>query len=1108
MKKKFILPIVTLVLTLFGLGSCQFITHDHNYGDTWSHDDTHHWKVCTVEGCGRVSFKDEHVGGTATETEKAKCSVCGESYGSLKGHTHANTVSKVDEAYLKDPATCESKAVNYKSCECGEKGNETFEHGEPLGHDYTNASWHYDENQHWQVCVRDNCEVTSNKVNHSGGTATELEKAICEVCSQPYGNLLNHVTHTYDQEVKLDKYIASAATCEDDATYYVSCICGEKGSTTFVDVDSKLGHDFASSWSSNETHHYHECERDNCDEIDELVEHFGGTATETEKAVCEGCGKPYGEYLEHSHVFDQEVVATIYLNQPATCTAPATYFVSCLCGEKGSESFEYGQALGHDETIKFDGQDHWYECSRENCDYESMKENHSGGTATELERPICEECGQVYGELLDHVYTYVPTVEATCGVEGVLEHYTCSGCDNLFRIVESIYVVVDESDLVIEPLEHNLVYVNDELEGHHQECDRENCDYSTDVVPHEEKDPACGEEVKCVCGYVLHEAGVGEHELTYDYINGLNVCNICDQEVRLENSASWYISGAMNGWDQGYSLYRHPNDDNIRVRAFDLEVGTYPFKVLHKEGDNNLTWYGNKGTMVDGAHGWDFSKDVSADCQITINVPGTYLFELDYNTLKVSVYQIDETASFGVIGSMNSWVDDVDMTYVGNNVWEAILHLDGATAYEYKVRVNDAWVVSFGKDYLAETNLSYTTTVAGDYLFVFNVNTREITVSLVEHVYGEEIEGTAATCTENGSLAYYTCSHCDAKFIKVENGYQRVTDQELVIEALGHDEKIIFDENYHWVECGRNECDYKSEVEEHKDGEATCTTLAICSVCEQEYGKALGHEMVIVYDKDYHWTKCSRECGEVTEKVEHDGGTATETERAVCTTCSQPYGDLLNHEHNYVKGNVTQPTCEDEGYTTYACACGESYNDDIVPATGHNYQSVVTNPTCEDKGYTTHTCSACDDTYTDNETNALGHTYVYQGIDTTNKKANYTCSRCSLTDARDKVTVYLVPNTNWKSDNARFAVYYWNSSGNTWVSMVKVNDNLYKADIEVAKCTTGIIFCRMNPNTSSNSWSNKWNQTADLSLTGTSNAYTVKAGTWDSGGGTWSTKND
>ena len=78
MKKKFILPIVTLVLTLFGLGSCQFITHDHNYGDTWSHDDTHHWKVCTVEGCGRVSFKDEHVGGTATETEKAKCSVCGE----------------------------------------------------------------------------------------------------------------------------------------------------------------------------------------------------------------------------------------------------------------------------------------------------------------------------------------------------------------------------------------------------------------------------------------------------------------------------------------------------------------------------------------------------------------------------------------------------------------------------------------------------------------------------------------------------------------------------------------------------------------------------------------------------------------------------------------------------------------------------------------------------------------------------------------------------------------------------------------------------------------------------------------------------------------------
>ena len=44
----------------------------------------------------------------------------------------------------------------------------------------------------------------------------------------------------------------------------------------------------------------------------------------------------------------------------------------------------------------------------------------------------------------------------------------------------------------------------------------------------------------------------------------------------------------------------------------------------------------------------------------------------------------------------------------------------------------------------------------------------------------------------------------------------------------------------------------------------------------------------------------------------------------------------------------------------------------------------------------------------------------------------------------------------------------------------------------------------MNPSASGNNWNNKWNQTADLVYDGVNNHYTVKAGTWDKGGGTWS----
>ena len=49
----------------------------------------------------------------------------------------------------------------------------------------------------------------------------------------------------------------------------------------------------------------------------------------------------------------------------------------------------------------------------------------------------------------------------------------------------------------------------------------------------------------------------------------------------------------------------------------------------------------------------------------------------------------------------------------------------------------------------------------------------------------------------------------------------------------------------------------------------------------------------------------------------------------------------------------------------------------------------------------------------------------------------------------------------------------------------------------------------MNPNSTTNGWTQntqKWNQTSDLTIpTNGTNCYTVKDGTWDKGGGTWST---
>lgn len=77
----------------------------HTWSTVWSHDDSEHWKVCTV--CLATGEKLKH---SYNEKNEAK-------------------------DYLFSDATCESPATYHYSCICGAKGSGTFTVGEPLGHD-------------------------------------------------------------------------------------------------------------------------------------------------------------------------------------------------------------------------------------------------------------------------------------------------------------------------------------------------------------------------------------------------------------------------------------------------------------------------------------------------------------------------------------------------------------------------------------------------------------------------------------------------------------------------------------------------------------------------------------------------------------------------------------------------------------------------------------------------------------------------------------------------------------------------------------------------------------------------------------------------------------
>lgn len=96
-----------------------------------------------------------------------------------------------------------------------------------------------------------------------------------------------------------------------------------------------------------------------------------------------------------------------------------------------------------------------------------------------------------------------------------------------------------------------------------------------------------------------------------------------------------------------------------------------------------------------------------------------------------------------------------------------------------------------------------------------------------------------------------------------------------------------------------------------------------------------------------------------------------------------------NHTHSYVD-TVTAPTCTANGYTVHKCSCGDTKTDSYTKMLSHSYQGgicvrcgvledhkhdfkqTVTAPTCISEGFTTYTC-ACGESYKKNYVSALEH---------------------------------------------------------------------------------------------------------------------------------------
>lgn len=331
-------------------------------------------------------------------------------------------------------ATCTQRAT---CTVCG------AEYGDVLGHDFT-TSWTHDDNEHWKQCSR--CDEKDDVGPHTWNSGT----------------------------------VTTAPTCTKAGEETYSCT---KCDATKIEPIPATGHSWKSDWTSDATHHWHECTNKNCDVTDNAgkkgyAEHSGGKATCTQNAVCEFCKAEYGEKLPHD--FTAETVDAKYLKSAATCTEKAVYYKSCaVCGlsSEGTAdeaTFFSGNALDHNWgawTQNSDEKTHTRICKRDTshtetencidankdhkcdiCDYiisECADDNkdhkcdycgkklteHTGGKATCKDKAKCEVCGAEYGELDAKNHTdlkHFPATAATKTTEGNIEYWYCEGCGKYY----------------------------------------------------------------------------------------------------------------------------------------------------------------------------------------------------------------------------------------------------------------------------------------------------------------------------------------------------------------------------------------------------------------------------------------------------------------------------------------------------------------------------------------------------------------------------------------------------------------------------------------------------------------------------------------------------
>ncbi len=292
--------------------------NDHDY--YWVADEVAgvHYQKCRV--CGTTTGTSSHRGGTASCKAQAKCAKCGASYGELDPNTHVNfelrnevkatetTQGYTGDKYCKDCGAFIEKGSYYSAqcaggCKdielvkgtpktCTEDGTIDYYRCKKCGNMYKDerASILITKDDLVDKCTGHDLHPGSDLVGSISQDNLKLLAKTIGLSTPQIVQMIRDGTFDLDHIIGMIK-IKDIDHCSDDTYHWLGCQrCGK----TLEDLRDELN---SAGFKINEKWY----------ELSRKTAHTGGTATCTEKAVCDECGDAYGEL--GAHRYDAVVIA-------------------------------------------------------------------------------------------------------------------------------------------------------------------------------------------------------------------------------------------------------------------------------------------------------------------------------------------------------------------------------------------------------------------------------------------------------------------------------------------------------------------------------------------------------------------------------------------------------------------------------------------------------------------------------------------------------------------------------------------------------------------------------------------------------------------------------